>query len=278
MTVGPNNILAWLEKNLPQAEYQDSGYLSIMTDMAQNALLERYTTMNNMTHITPPEQDLDDLEQKAKAATSGPWKVFVTKHPRYDGGQHTENLIGTAWIDGQLKDHFPVMTISTGIGETKDGPPTTMVFLRKQDADHIAAFNPAVALELIAKIRAADAKIEILERICGESYQVMNTLAEDADRLDEDCIIAVLDNLAMQEIVHEDVLPFPSKLVPNGWQTIDTAPAGIEVDVWHEAYGRVADAMLVDGVWKELMYPTMTSEREQMNPQPTHYMIIKDPT
>lgn len=55
------------------------------------------------------------------------------------------------------------------------------------------------------------AMIEELGRICGESYQVVGILASEAHRFNDPFVIRALDNLSRQELMHEDVLPFPIK-------------------------------------------------------------------
>ena len=58
------------------------------------------------------------------------------------------------------------------------------------------------------------AKQDIFERLIGEAYQVIAALAIDCDRFDDPHVIKALDNLAALRIVHDDVLPFPSKGAP----------------------------------------------------------------
>lgn len=54
-------------------------------------------------------------------------------------------------------------------------------------------------------------KLREYERICDETYQVVGVLAAEANRFMDDEVTRVLDNLSLHEIVHEDILPFPSK-------------------------------------------------------------------
>lgn len=100
--------------------------------------------------------DLDALKAKALAATRGPWEVQTDKHPHFRGGAHTEHRIRTAWIQGQLKDHWPVVTTSVGIPEFENGRPCRMVAISKEDAEHIAAACPATMLELLARLERAE--------------------------------------------------------------------------------------------------------------------------
>lgn len=58
-------------------------------------------------------------------------------------------------------------------------------------------------------------RIEELERICAESYIVLGTIANEADRLHDYSVIKALTNLSHAVLIHEDVLPFPSKVTKN---------------------------------------------------------------
>jgi len=73
--------------------------------------------------------NIDELEKIARAATEGPWEVEVDP-PLYDCGE-TFNV--------------------TSVGDdVADG-------VKAEDAAHIAAFNPQTALELIERMRRAEA-------------------------------------------------------------------------------------------------------------------------
>lgn len=54
-------------------------------------------------------------------------------------------------------------------------------------------------------------KLRDLQRICEETYQVVGVLAHDSNRFFDDEVTKALDNLSIQEIVHENILPFRSK-------------------------------------------------------------------
>jgi len=54
-------------------------------------------------------------------------------------------------------------------------------------------------------------KLKDLQRICEETYQVVGILAYDSNRFFDDSVTKALDNLSIQEIVHENVLPFTSR-------------------------------------------------------------------
>lgn len=53
-------------------------------------------------------------------------------------------------------------------------------------------------------------KLNEMATICAEVYQVVGSLADDFDVFDHPKVIKVLDNLASQELMHNDILPFPS--------------------------------------------------------------------
>jgi hypothetical protein len=54
-------------------------------------------------------------------------------------------------------------------------------------------------------------KLREYEIICAEAYQIIGVLAHDANRFFDDDVTKILDNLSMQEIVHENILPFNPK-------------------------------------------------------------------
>lgn len=54
-------------------------------------------------------------------------------------------------------------------------------------------------------------KIDQLQRIIAECYQVIGVLADECDRSDDPAVIKALDNASQSELIHDDVLPFPSK-------------------------------------------------------------------
>lgn len=54
-----------------------------------------------------------------------------------------------------------------------------------------------------------------LNRIVAECYQVIGVLAHEAGRFDDEAVTKALDNASAAELVHEDVLPFPSRQPPS---------------------------------------------------------------
>mgnify|MGYP000493999805 CR=1 FL=1 len=59
-------------------------------------------------------------------------------------------------------------------------------------------------------------RIDELESICAEAYQVVGYLADDAGMFGHPSTQKALDNLSRAELIHNDVLPFPGteRLVP----------------------------------------------------------------
>ena len=107
-----------------------------------------------------------DLRTLAEAATPGPWQVDITRHPysmvRLDGsfadGEHVERWIQTVRIDPQAKAPYPIMVRSAGIAHPGE-PPITMVHIRPEDADYLAAVSPEVVLALLDTIDSLRASL-----------------------------------------------------------------------------------------------------------------------
>jgi hypothetical protein len=71
--------------------------------------------------------------------TPGPWIVIDQQHPYNDGSKsHIERGIYTQHIHPQLKDHYPVVCMSVGIGMT-GAMPIQFVSIKEADARLIAA-------------------------------------------------------------------------------------------------------------------------------------------
>ncbi|MBK7006173.1 MAG: hypothetical protein IPH37_14440 [Burkholderiales bacterium] len=58
--------------------------------------------------------------------------------------------------------------------------------------------------------RTLKARTELFDLI-GEAYQVVGILADECGRFDDPHVTKMMDNLAAGQMVHADVLPFPSK-------------------------------------------------------------------
>lgn len=120
--------------------------------------------------------DLDKLEALATAATPGEWQVIIDKHLHHLGGNHIERRIATTWEHGQLRGPMPIVNSSVGISATKDGPPQHMTHIREHDAAFIAAFNPAVALELIAEIKRLRGDYDGVTNECADLRRMVTLM------------------------------------------------------------------------------------------------------
>lgn len=85
----------------------------------------------------------------------------------------------------------------------------------KDPAEAAAYIEAMLELDDPAVIRSAmertlKAQTELLDLI-GEAYQVVGILADECGRFDDPHVTKVMDNLAAGQMVHADVLPFPSK-------------------------------------------------------------------
>ncbi len=54
-------------------------------------------------------------------------------------------------------------------------------------------------------------RVEELEELCAEAYQVVGILAVECGRFGADDTDKILDNLSQLKMLHSDVLPFASK-------------------------------------------------------------------
>jgi hypothetical protein len=71
--------------------------------------------------------------------TKGPWAFVECRYPYKDGSKsHIERLIYTERINPQLKDHYPVVGMSIGIG-LDGGKAVTFIHIKEEDARLIAA-------------------------------------------------------------------------------------------------------------------------------------------
>lgn len=111
--------------------------------------------MDNQARIT----DLAHLQQLAKAATQGEWQVIETELPCRIGRPHVERRIFTVKDHPQLKAPYPIVNGSVALG-TDESPVHHMVSITAQDAEFIAAANPAAVLALVSEIIALRAHPE----------------------------------------------------------------------------------------------------------------------
>jgi len=61
--------------------------------------------------------------------------------------------------------------------------------------------------DAVFELKAQERRIEMLERIIAESYQVIGAMAV-GESLDNPSVVKALDNASKCELVHDDVLPF----------------------------------------------------------------------
>jgi hypothetical protein len=57
-------------------------------------------------------------------------------------------------------------------------------------------------------------RVEELETVCGELYQVLGSLAVYAGVFDHPDIIRALDNAGRAKLIHKDLLPWPTTPLP----------------------------------------------------------------
>ena len=119
-----------------------------------------------------------DLRTLAEAATPGPWQVDITRHPysmvRLDGsfaeGEHVERWIQTVRIDPQAKAPYPIVVRSVGIAHPGE-PAITMVHIRPEDADYLAAVSPEVVLGLLDTIDSLRASLAAAQQERDEALR-----------------------------------------------------------------------------------------------------------
>ena len=137
-----------------------------------------------MPDIDTSPAALRALRTLAQAATRGPWCVSTTQHPfslvRCDGstltGEHVERHIVTVLNHPQSRAPDPIVTISVGVG-LGDGPPVSMVYIRPEDADYLAAVSPEVVLGLLDTLATVRARLlEAEDTIAGLEHRLREAL------------------------------------------------------------------------------------------------------
>lgn len=63
---------------------------------------------------------------------------------------------------------------------------------------------------LADELARLDAERHQAQLVCSEAYQVVGSMLSDLDQFDSERGQKLLDNLAAQQLVHKDVLPWPS--------------------------------------------------------------------
>jgi len=138
-----------------------------------------------------------DLRTLAEAATPGPWQVDITRHPysmvRLDGsfaeGEHVERWIQTVRIDPQAKAPYPIVVRSAGIAHPGE-PPITMVHIRPEDADYLAAVSPEVVLALLDTIDSLRASLAAVEKERDAALRLAVLGATESCRREVLCAVA----------------------------------------------------------------------------------------
>lgn len=112
-----------------------------------------------MSEQTYAGHTLAEIKAAAEAATPGPWQIITDEHPHYLGRKHRERRVFTTWKHPQLGDFAPVVNGSVGIPSAKGEKPIHMVSIEANNANHIAAANPATVLSLAARIEYLEQKL-----------------------------------------------------------------------------------------------------------------------
>lgn len=133
--------------------------------------------------------DHDELKRLAEAAySSGPWEAHSIEHPyeatkgpsgyEFPAGSYSEWQIRTAWVHGQAKGKVSVVGLASG----RDG---ASVWLHKDDAAFIAAFNPTTCSALLSEIAALRGDVAALDEMRGTVRVITGRLNQAERQRDE---------------------------------------------------------------------------------------------
>jgi hypothetical protein len=103
------------------------------------------------------------------------------------------------------------------------------VFARTPDLaairlDQALEQEPGMTAPSTYDTNAMAARVEELEGVCGELYQVIGALADHAGLFDHPDVQKALDNASDNAMTHKDLLPFPSTPFPSAYRAI-TGPS-----------------------------------------------------
>ncbi len=102
---------------------------------------------------------LNDIEQKARAATPGPWNATDHGWPQIT---QTSHITRDVWVIAQLGNHYG-MNSGTKVDE---------------DAAHIATMDSSTTLRLVAALRECLSSLKKLEHVFGYPSSTYNAEAK----------------------------------------------------------------------------------------------------
>jgi hypothetical protein len=130
--------------------------------------------------------NLDDIEQKAKAATPGEWFLHDFTDPKI-------NSAPTARVVTVSCDHPATITVAE-MGGGLDGH--TGIEQARHDAAHIASASPATVLAMVAEIRRLEQKLETFKRLAATNNERATWLANDG-------LARAQENKRLREVVEQ---------------------------------------------------------------------------
>jgi len=162
--------------------------------------------------------EFDELKRLADAATPGGWAVVEQKYPHRYMRRHIERMIVTAYDDGQLKSPYPIVATATGVGI--GDKPIYFCHISEENAEYIAAANPAAILALLAHIDS------LAEQLAAEKAEHLKERAR-LDWATEHAVEQTSNGLFYQTGNYEDFHRFPRHIeATNPRATIDALMKG----------------------------------------------------